>query len=192
MKTILSKKHLIMLVCSYTLILAGLVLCLNYFFVPGVGTANIVANIALTLAFLATAWYMMMGYKKNSDFAFGIPLFAYAICIIVMNATATVSIATATPFITASMGTLIVYPIVIAFNQNRVKLCAILFAIMIVAELGHGFFTFFLYGPDGVMDGGSITATLNNIHIFVRGFMSSALAVSYSAKVVRSKKDSNN
>lgn len=187
MKNYLSKGHRIFLICSFLLVLVGLLLCVNYFFVPGVGGANIVANIALALTFLAMVWYMLKGYKDPSDIAFGIPLFMYAFCVIVMNATATISISTATPYITASMGTMIVYPIVIAFNQKRAKLCTILFAIMIVAELGHGFFTFFLYGPDGIIDGGSIIATLNNIHIFVRSFMTSALALCYGAKTVRTK-----
>lgn len=111
----------------------------------------------------------------------------YAFCVIVMNATTTVSISSATPFITASLGTMIVYPIVLAFNQKRFKLCTILFAVMIIAELGHGFFIFFLYGPDGIINGGSLTETLNNIHIFVRGFMTSAFALCYGAKIVRSK-----
>lgn len=189
MKNNLSKRFVILLIASFTLILIGLALCVNYFFVDNISPANIVANVALTLTFLAMIWYMLRGYKETSDLALNIPLFMYAGCVIVMNATTTVSISTATPFLTASMGTLIVYPIVIAFNQNRVKLCAILFAIMIIAELGQGFFTFVLYGPDGIIDGGSLTNTLNNVHIFVRGFITSALALCYRAKYLHKKQN---
>lgn len=183
----LNKKHLALLIAAFVLILTGLLLCVNYFFVADIGVANIIANAALTVTFLSMIWYMLKGYKIPSDMAFAVPLFMYAFCIIIMNATSTVSISTATPFITASMGTMIVYPIVIAFNQKNVKACAILFAVMIVAELGHGFFTYFLYGPDGIIDGGSITATLHNVHIFVRGFLTSTLAICYSARRLHSK-----
>lgn len=187
MKINLSKKHLVLLIASFVLISIGLLLCFNYFFVSDIGAANIIANIALALAFSATIWYMLKGYKNPSDVALGIPLFIYAACVIIMNATSTVSISTPTPFITASMGTIIVYPIVIAFNQKRIKLCTILFAIMIVAELGHGIFTYSLYGLDGIIDGGSITSTLHNIHIFVRSFMASTLAICYAARYIHSK-----
>lgn len=187
MNTNLGKKYRILLIASFSLVLIGLLLCINYFFVSAGYIVNTLANISLTLSFLATIWYMLKGYKNPSDAAFGVPLFMYAFCIIVMNATATVSISTATPFITASMGTMIVYPIVIAFNQKRVKLCTILFAVMILAELGHGFFTFFLYGPEGIIKGGSIFDTLNNVHIFVRSFLTSAMALCYGAKIERSK-----
>lgn len=183
----ITKKHPVLLIASFALVLIGLLLCFNYFFVADIGTANIIANVSLTLAFLAMIWYMLKGYKNPSDIAFGIPLFMYAFCVIVMNATSTVSISATTPFITAFMDILIVQSIVVAFNQKRVKLCTILLANIIVGELCLGFFTYFIFGPDGIIDGGSITATLNNIHIFVRGFMTSALALCYGARYLRSK-----
>lgn len=174
-------------VVAFVLIILGLVLCVNYFFVPGIGIANIVANAILTLTFLIALWYLLMGYKIPSDKAFGVPLFMYAICVIAMISASSVSIATATPFIIASTSTIIIYCMVIAFNQKNVKLCTILFALILVSELGDGFFTMFLHSDSGVLAGGSVTATMNNIHIFVRSFMTTVFALCYFARRIRAK-----
>lgn len=188
----LTKTHLALLISSFVLIIIGLVLSFNYFFVKTITATEVVANIALVISFLVVGWYMVAGYKKRSDFVFGIPLFMYAACVIVMIATTFDNLDTvnkSAPFILASMGTMIVYPIVIAFNQRRVKLCLILFGIMICAEVLHGIFYFLLYRNAGVIEGGSLTETLRNIHVFVRSFLTSILALCYTAKIAKEKYD---
>lgn len=177
----------IALILSFAWVLIGLALCINYFFVPGISLANIIANISLILAFLAVIWYMLMGYKLNSDAALGVPLFLYSACVIIMVATTTVSISETTPFITGAMCTAIVYPIVIAFQQKRTKLCAVMFALIIFTELAVGFGIYFNFAPSGVISSGDTSATMNNIHIFVRSFLTSAMALCYGAKCLRAK-----
>lgn len=189
MENKITKTHKIFLIAYFVLTLIGLALCLNYFFVDGIKTTNIIANISLVIVFSVTIWYMLKGYKIESDYAFRIPMFAYSGCVIVMISTATISIPVATPYITASMCTMIVYPIIIAYNQEKVKLCTILFLVILVAELGHACFIFFLYGPEGVTNGGTLANTMNNIHIFVRTFLILALGLSYAARYLRLKKN---
>lgn len=188
MENNINNRHRIPLIISFCIVLIGLVLCANYFFVPEVGAANIVANVALVLTFLTTIWYIIKGYTLTSNASLGVPLFMYAACVIIMVSTATVSIDVATPFVTASFCTLIVYPMVIAFNQHRFKLCITLFGVMLLSELATSACVYFLYGPDGVIAGGSLTASLNNVHIFVRSFMTSALALCYVARHMRTHK----
>lgn len=188
MKRNLSLTHLILLVISFVTIVVGLVLCLNYYFVSDIDTADIVGNSATIMSLVTMLWYMLAGYKIERDGAFMAPLFSYSACALITVATASAAIHEATPFLTASMCTMIVYPVVIAYNQRRFKACTVLFAIMVVAEVCHGFVIFSMFGPEGVIDGGSITNTMNNVQIFVRSFMTSALALCYAARMGRLKK----
>lgn len=173
------------LVLSFVWVMLGLALCVNYFFVPGIKTAELIGNISTILAFFSTIWYMVWGYKNNSDLNFGIPLFMYSACVVVTISSMSVLLPETLPILVASMCVTITYPIIIAFNQSKRKLCMILFLIIIISEVAHSGIIFIMYGPKGVFNNGDIVATLHNIHIFVRTFMTSALALCYRAKSLR-------
>lgn len=185
----LSKTHIFLLVLNFFFIITCFVLCINYFFVTDIGIANIISNCSLIVAFLTTIWYMLIGYKIDADYAFCIPMFAYALSVIIMIAANTVAISKATPFITGSTSTIIAYSMIIAFNQNRPKLCLILFGICLLSELGQGFFTLFMHSAAGIINNGTISATMNNVHLFVRSFLTSTLALCYVARYLRLKKE---
>lgn len=187
MENRINKGYRVALILSFIWVLVGLALCINYFFVPGIDLAEIIANVSMILAFAAVVWYMLKGYKLSSDVALGIPLFMYAVCVIIMVSTTTVSISGATPFITAAMCSAIVYPIIIAFQQKRAKLCVALFALIIFTELAVAFGLYFTFAPEGILSDGSLTETLNNVHIFVRSFLTSALLLCYGARVLNRK-----